>query len=136
MATVVSQALVVLSVVSKVLLLWVAASVATVEVLPALDMVLLVLHMSVVDVVVSPATVALSALGTAFRMVTEVPLVETVAMAATLMVMNLTSARRTMKLALSQVLETNMAIGPLISTRTGSTTKTIQVTSQISNKMM
>ena len=51
----------VLSVGSKVLLLWVAASVATVEVLPALDMAPLVLHMSVVDVVVSPATVALSA---------------------------------------------------------------------------
>ena len=56
-----TQALVLLSVLSIVLLLGVAASVATVEVLPVLDTFLLVPHITEVDVVVSPATVALSA---------------------------------------------------------------------------
>ena len=131
-----TQALVLLSVLSIVLLLGVAASVATVEVLPVLDTFLLVPHITEVDVVVSPATVALSAPGTAFRMVTEVLLVETVALAASLMAMSLTSARRARKLALSPVLGTNSAIAPLISTRTGSMTLTIQVTSQIGGKLM
>lgn len=97
--------------------------------------VLLVLHTEVATLV-SPATVALSAPDTAFLMVTEAPLVETVAVAAILMATRLTSVRRTKMSALSLVLVTNMAIAPLISTRTESMILTIRLISQTRGKSM
>lgn len=85
-----------------------------------------------------PATVALSAPASAtdFPTVTEAPSAATEPTEEEDMAPNLTLARRTLSLALSQVSETSTATVPLISTRTESMIRITQLISLIRDRMI